>query len=137
MILYDEFYFDISASGEQAELKKFFDFLLSGELDDFFEFSPEYINIDESFYDEDPTFSLTISISNEDWGIEIDKLYTDEFLELICKAGRRIHLNGTLSDSDGNEYAFVSKENDSYYTNARLIHETEDEDEDEDEEYEE
>jgi hypothetical protein len=137
MILYDEFYFDISASGEQAELKKFFDFLLSGELDDFFEFSPEYINIDEGFYDEDPTLPLTISITNEDWGIEIDKLYTDEFLELICKAGRRIHLNGTLSDSDGNEYTFVSSENNSYYTNARLIHETEDEDEDEDEEYEE
>ena len=137
MILYDEFYFDISAAGLQADLKKFFNFLLSGELDDFFEFSPEYINIDESFENEDPKTYLTVSISNEDWGIEIDKLHTDEFLELICKAGRRVYLSGTLSDSDGNEYSFISDEDDSYYVNSRFIHDTDEDEEDKDEEDEE
>jgi len=51
MTLGDELYFEITLTGTRPELKKFISFLRSGELDDFFEFSTEYINYDDGFND--------------------------------------------------------------------------------------
>ena len=60
-------------------------------------------------------------ISNDDYGIEIDEFHTDEFLEVICKAGKRLYLKGQLYDADNEEYSFVSDTGDSYYINALLV----------------
>ena len=43
MILCEELYFEITVTGIKSELKKFISCLKSGELDDFFEFSSDYI----------------------------------------------------------------------------------------------
>ncbi len=140
MTLYDELYFEIRATGEKSEIKRFVSYLKSGELDEFFEFSSDYINYDDDFADADNSSEVTVIISNDDYGIEIDEFHTDEFLEILCKAGKRIYLKGQLFDADNEEYSFVSETGDSYYTNALLVknfNEDEDkpvEDDDEDDE---
>ena len=121
MTLYDELYFEITAIGPKSEVKNFVSYLKSGELDEFFEFSTDYINYDDDYESATPSQKVTVTISNDDWGIEIDEFHTDEFLEVLCKAGRRLYLKGNLFDVDDEEYSFVSEEGDAYYTNARLI----------------
>ncbi len=140
MILYDELYFEIRATGPKSEVKRFIDYLKSGELDDFFEFSEEYASFDDDYDTADTGAEVSVIVSNDDWGIEIDEFDTDEFLEVLCKAGRRLYLKGQLYDADTDEYSFVSEAGDSYYTNALLVqnfNEDEDkpvEDDEEDEE---
>ena len=141
MTLYDELYFEISAKGEKAEIKKLIRFLKSGELDDFFEDAEEYINLDDNYDSVSDTESTELVFSNDELGIEIDEFDTDEFLEVLCKAGRRLYLKGNLFDVDDEEYSFVSEKGDSYYTNALLVqnfnedddkpHEDDDDDSDE------
>jgi hypothetical protein len=41
MTLYDELYFEITATGPKSEIKNFVNYLKSGELDEFFEFSTD------------------------------------------------------------------------------------------------
>ena len=140
MTLYDELYFEIKAFGTKSEIKSFVSYLKSGELDEFFEFSSDYIDYDDNFATAGPEEEVSIVISNDDYGIEIDEFHTDEFLEVLCKAGKRLYLKGQLFDVDNEEYSFVSETGDSYYTNALLIqnfNEDEDrphEDDDEDDE---
>ena len=139
MTLYEELYFEIRATGAKSEIKNFISYLKSGELDEFFEFSDEYISYDDDYATALPSAEVTVIISNDDYGIEIDEFYTDEFLDVICKAGRRLYLKGQLYDADNEEYSFVSEAGNSYYVNALLINDfNEDEDkpveEDEDDE---
>lgn len=141
MTLYDELYFEIRATGTKSEVKQFINYLKSGELDEFFEFSSDYVSYDDDYASTADDKEVTVIISNDDWGIEIDEFHTDEFLEVICKAGKRLYLKGQLFDVDDEEYSFVSQAGDSYYTNALLAggfnedddkpHEDDDEDEDE------
>ncbi len=129
MTLYEELYFEIQATGTKSEVKKFISYLNSGELEDFFEFSSDYINYDDDFENAGPESEVTVIIANDDYGIEIDEFYTDEFLEVLCKAGKRIFLKGQLYDIDNEEYSFVSEAGNSYYTNALLVqHFNEDDD---------
>ena len=121
MTLYDELYFEITASGSKSEIKNFVNYLKSGELDEFFEFSADYINYDDDYATADPDQEVKIVISNDDYGIEIDEFHTDEFLEILCKAGKRLFLQGNLFDIDDEEYSFVSEAGDSYYINALLV----------------
>lgn len=121
MTLYDELYFEIRATGPKSEVKSFVSYLKSGELDDFFEFSADYIDYEDEYADAGADEEVSVVISNEDYGIEIDEFYTDEFLEVICKAGKRLYLKGQLFDSDNEEYSFISEAGDSYYLNARNI----------------
>ena len=121
MTLYDELYFEIRATGPKSEVKKFVSYLRSGELDEFFEFSSDYINYDDDYADAGDSTEVNVIISNDDYGIEIDEFDTDEFLEIICKAGRRLYLKGNLFDVDDEEYSFVSEVGNSYYTNALLV----------------
>ena len=119
MTLCEELYFDIRITGPKSELKKFVTFLKSGELDDFFEILPEYIDYDDNYATADATTEVSIIFSNDDYGLEIDELDTDEFLEVFCKAGKNLHMRGTLFDADEEEYEFISAIGDSYYVNAR------------------
>ena len=132
MTLYDELYFEINAKGTKKEIQEFVNFLKSGEIDEFFEFSLDYIDYCDEYADANPGDEVSIIISNDDYGIEIDTFYTDEFLEFLCKAGRRIYLKGNLYDADNEEYSFVSEVGNSYYTNALLARGL-DSDEDEEE----
>ena len=88
MTLCEELYFEITLTGAKSDLKKFISFLKSGELDDFFEFSSEYISYDDEFEEKGPDGETSIIISNDDWGIEIDEFDTDEFLEVFCRAAK-------------------------------------------------
>ena len=129
MTLCEELFFEIKLSGEKKELKKFISFLKSGELDEFFEFSSDYINYDDEYAEAGDSTEVEVIISNDDYGIEIDEFDTDEFLEIICKAGKRLYLKGQIFDADNDEYSFISDIGNSYYINALLVNDfNEDED---------
>ena len=121
MTLYEELYFEIRATGAKSEVRNFLNYLKSGELDEFFEFSADYISYDDDYAAADAGAEVTVIISNDDYGIEIDEFHTDEFLEILCKAGKRIYLKGQLYDADNEEYSFVSLKGDSYFLNAKNI----------------
>ena len=119
MTLCEELFFEITLSGEKAELKKFINFLKSGELDDFFEITSDYIDLDDDYLSASDEAEASFTFINDDMGIEIDELDTDEFLDVFCKAARKLDVQGRLYDVDDEEYAFTSAKGDSYYINAK------------------
>ncbi len=119
MILYEELFFEIEVSGQKAQLKKLINFLKSGELDDFFEFSADYISYDDEYAGADDSKETSITLSTDDYGIEIDEFDTNDFLEVFCKAAKELYVSGQLYDADDEEYAFVSEAGDSYFVNAK------------------
>ncbi len=127
MTLCDELYFDVTLSGAKSEIRKFAAFLRSGELDDFFEISTDYISYDDAYDEVDDDGICSMTFSNDDWGIEIEELDVDEFLDVFCRAARKLEVKGTLYDADDDEFSFVSYEGDSYYINARNIKDFNDE----------
>ena len=141
MTLCEELFFEIKLCGEKKELKKFIEFLKSGELDDFFEISGEYISYADEYHDADDSDESEMVFSNDDLGIEIDEFDTDEFLEVFCAAGKNLYISGQIYDCSDEEYAFTSEKGDSYYLNAKGAKKFNDEldaaaeDEENDEEY--
>ena len=136
MTLCEELYFEITLTGKKSDLKKFLSFLKSGELDEFFEFSTDYINYDDEYEAASPDKEVSVVLSNEDYGIEIDEFDTDEFLDVFCRAAKELDAYGHLYDIDDEEYKFKSDKGDSYYVNARriaLFNEDEDKPKDDDE----
>ncbi len=121
MILYEELYFEITLTGKKSDLKRFVSYIKSGELDDFFEVTNDYINYDDGFDTAGADEKSSIVLSNDDYGIEIDEFDTDEFLEIFCKAAKDLDVRGHLYDIDDEEYRFISEIGDSYYLNARNI----------------
>ena len=103
MTLCEELYFEITLSGTKSELKKFVSYLKSGELDDFFEVSSDYIHYDDEFDSTDNDKETSFIFSNDDYGIEIDEFDTDEFLEVFCKAAKPLDVEGRLFDVDDEE----------------------------------
>ena len=83
--------------------------------------SSDYINYDDGYAQADDSRETSIVFTNDDMGIEIDEIDTDEFLELFCKAGKSLDIEGRLYDSDDEEYAFVSSKGDSYYLNSKNV----------------
>ena len=121
MTLCEELYFEITLTGPKSELRKFVSFLKSGELDDFFEFEPEYLTYDDGFEAADASSESSIVLSNDDCGIEIDEFDTDEFLDTFCRAAKALDVTGTLYDIDDEEFCFASEAGDSYYVNSKKI----------------
>ena len=119
MILYEEIYFEITFCGEKSELKKLVKFLKSGELDDFFEISSDYICYGDEYRGADDGEESEITFTNDDFGIEVEEFDTDEFLEIICKAGKNLDISGHIYDVSDEEYSFTSEKGNSYYVNAR------------------
>lgn len=119
MTLYDELYFEITATGPKSEIKRLVSFLKSGEINDFFEFSSDYIIYDDDYATASADEEATVVISNDDFGIEIDEFHTDEFLEVFCKAAKNLDVYGSLFDNDDSEFHFTSAKGDSYYVNSR------------------
>lgn len=121
MTLCDEVYFEITLTGPKAEIKQFVSFLKSGELDEFFEITSDYIHYDDNYHDAADGDNTSLIFSNDDWGIEIEELEVDEFLDVFCRAAKRLDVRGQLYDADDEEYSFISSEGDSYYLNAKNI----------------
>ena len=121
MTLYDELYFEIRATGAKSEIKNFVNYLKSGELDEFFEFSSDYILYEDEYNDRSDSEETNIVFSNDDCGIEIDEFDTDEFLEVLCKAAKALDIRGQLYDYDEDEYSFISEAGLSYYINSKNI----------------
>ena len=119
MTLYEELYFDVTLRGPKSEIKKFVSFLRSGELDDFFEITSDYIIYDDSYSEADDSTDTEIIFTNDDYGVEIEEFDTDEFLEVFCKAAKKLDVYGSLFDSDDGEFQFTSAKDDSYYLNSR------------------
>ena len=119
MTLYEEIYFEITFTGEKAELKRMVKFLKSGELDDFFEIPSDYICYADEYADADDSQESEFTLTNDDLGIEVDEFDTDEFLEIICKAGRKLDISGHIYDVSDEEFSFTSERGNSYYVNAR------------------
>lgn len=127
MTLCEELFFEIKLCGEKKELKKFIEFLKSGELDDFFEVTSDNIDLDDDYLAAADDSEASFVFINDDLGIEIDELDTDEFLDVFCKAARKLDVQGRLYDVDDEEYSFVSARGDSYYINAKNINRFNDE----------
>ena len=121
MILCEELYFEITLTGIKSELKKFISCLKSGELDDFFEFSSDYISYDDEYADAGDGDETSIVITNDDLGIEIDELDTDEFLDVFCRAARSLDVSGHIYDIDDEEYRFISHIGNAGFINAKNI----------------
>ena len=121
MKLYDELYFEINLRGPKAELAKFVRFLKSGELDEFFEVTTDYIDYDDGYAEAADGEESSLLFTNDDYGIEIEELDVDEFLEVFCRAAKALDVRGTLYDVDDEEFSFVSAEGDSYYLNAKKV----------------
>ena len=121
MTLCEELYFEITLTGKKSDLKKFLSFLKSGELDEFFEFSTDYINYDDEYEAASPDKEVSVVLSNEDYGIEIDEFDTDEFLDVFCRAAKALDVSGTLYDINDEEYNFKSDAGNSYYIDKSKI----------------
>lgn len=118
MYLYDEIYFEISAWGEKSEIKKFARYLRSGALDEFLEVSPDFISYGDDFATEEDTAEVELYFSNDDLGIEVSKLETDDFLDVLCKESATIDLKGHLYDINDDEYSFFCPRGSISYSNA-------------------
>ena len=121
MTLCEELYFEITLTGAKTDLKKFISYLKSGELDDFFEFTSDYISYDDEYEGAGPDQETSVILSNDDYGIEIDTFDTDDFLEVFCRAAKNLEAVGQFYDIDDEEYSFVSEKGDSYYLNSKNI----------------
>jgi hypothetical protein len=127
MKLHEELYFEITVTGIKSELKKLVSFVNSGELDDFFEFSSDFIIYDDDFASTNDFGETSIVIANEDYGIEIDEFDPEDFLDVFCKAAKALDVQGNFYDIDDEEYRFVSPEGNISYVNAEDIDEFNDE----------
>ena len=121
MKLHEELYFEITAEGDKNELQKFISYITSGELDDYFEFTSDFIIYDDNFYSASVADAVSITLSNDDLGIEIEDFDPEEFLDMLCKGGKAISLWGHLYDIDDDEYRFNSPAGDPCYTNTAKI----------------
>ena len=117
MTLHEELYFEITVEGAIENVKKFVSYATSGELDEFFEITGDYVA-----YDDDSTPESTrATISNDDIGIEIDSLRIEEFLDALCSGGRQVLIYGHIYDIDDEEYRFISHIGNAGFINAKNI----------------
>ena len=118
MKLYEELYFEITVEGVKSDVAKFIDYVKSGELDDFFEFSSEYIVYDDNYAISSETAQVSVSLSNDNYGIEIDSFDPEEFLDALCSGGKNVTIHGNVFDIDDEEYRFISNAGSTSYVNT-------------------
>ena len=110
-------YFEINVEGDPNDVKKFLDFVLSGELGDFFEFTDDFIIKNDDF-SEGSLSKASYTLANDDYGIEIESLNPEDFLDVLCSGAKNVYLHGHVYDIDDEEYAFVSEIGSSSYINS-------------------
>ena len=118
MRLHDEIYFEITVEGIRADVKRFESFVTSGELDDFFEITSDYIIYSDNFNTAPEFEKVSITIANDDIGISIDSFNPEDFLDVLCSAGKNVLIHGNIFDIDDEEYRFVSHTGNTSYVNA-------------------
>ena len=119
MILYDEVYFDVTLSGAKADLKKFAKYIKGGALEDVFEGAYEFISYDDAFSDANDEDECEMFFSNDDIGLEVSKLNTEDFLEIFCKETANIDVAGHIYDINDDEYIFKSPKGSINFSNGR------------------
>ena len=118
MRLHEELYFSFTVEGTAQNVKRFVSFLLSGDLDDFFEITDDNIIYSDNYSFASNAEPVSVTVSNDDYGIEIDSFNPEEFLDVLCAAGKELHIHGNLFDIDDEEYMFTSPIGSNSYTNA-------------------
>ena len=118
MRLHEELYFSFTIEGTAQNVKKFVSFLLSGDLDEFFEITEDNVIYSDNYRFTSAGETVSVTVSNDDYGIEIDSFNPEEFLDVLCAAGRELHIYGNLFDIDDEEYMFTSAIGSNSYTNA-------------------
>ncbi|MBQ7363071.1 MAG: hypothetical protein IJW48_01330 [Clostridia bacterium] len=121
MTFCDEIYFEITLTGTKAEIKKIASFLRSGELDDFFPISSDYINFDDGYDEAGDGDKTSLVFTDDDCGVEIDEFDSDEFLDVFCRAAKNLDVEGRFYDVDDEEFSFISALGDTYYVNSKKI----------------
>ena len=121
MKLHEELYFEITVEGAKSDVVKFIDYVKSGELDDFFEFSSEYIVYDDNYAISSDIGQVSVSLSNDNYGIEIDSFDPEEFLDALCSGGKNVTIHGNVFDIDDEEYRFISNMGETSYVNTDKI----------------
>ena len=119
MTFYEELNFEITVKGQKSDIKRLISALKAGELDDYFDFSEEYIMLDDSYDDAEDGDDTEIILTTDDCGIEIDEVEVEDLLETFCKISKSLDVFGYLYDVDEEEFAFSSEKGDSYYINSR------------------
>ncbi len=118
MKLHEELYFEITAEGDRESIDKFAAFITSGELDDFFEFTEDYIIYSDNYNTASFAEKITMTLANDDYGIEIDSFDPEDFLDALCRGGKNLLIHGNLYDIDNDEYRFISHMGDTSYENS-------------------
>ena len=121
MKLHEELYFEITVEGAKSDVVKFIDYVKSGELDDFFDFSSQYIVYDDNYAISSDIGQVSVSLSNDDYGIEIDSFDPEEFLDALCSAGKMVTIHGNVFDIYDEEYRFISNMGETSYVNTDKI----------------
>ena len=119
MILSEEIYFEITLSGNKADVKKFIKFVKGEGLEDFVESAWEFINYNDDYTEIDDTSPTEIVFSNDDCGIEVSEFDTEEFLDVFCSAAKALFVSGHIYDINDDEYCFTSEAGSSDFINAR------------------
>ena len=127
MILHDEIYFEITLEGNRADLEKFASYALSGVFDDFFEVSEDYVIYDDNHSTANESEKLNMVFTNDDYGIELNRLDPEEFIEILCRGAKELYVSGCVYDIEDEEYRFVSHEGDSGFVNAKHLNKFNDE----------
>ena len=121
MKLHEELYFEITVEGAKSDVVKFIDYVKSGELDDFFDFSSQYIVYDDNYAISSDIGQVSVSLSNDNYGIEIDSFDPEEFLDALCSGGKMVTIHGNIFDIYDEEYRFISNAGESSYINTDKI----------------
>lgn len=121
MILYEEIYFEINAKGPKSQIKKLAKFLLSGDFDDFFEISSDFISYADEFAAAADDEETEMTFTNDDIGVEVDEFDPEEFLDTFCHAAKELELVGHIYDINDEEYNFVSEAGCADFTNSRSV----------------
>ena len=121
MKLHEELYFEITVEGAKSDVVKFIDYVKSGELDDFFDFSSQYIVYDDNYAISSDIGQVSVSLSNDNYGIEIDSFDPEEFLDALCSGGKMVTIHGNVFDIYDEEYRFISNAGESSYVNTDKI----------------
>ena len=120
MKLHEELYFEITLSGKKSELSRFVSFLNSGELDEFFEISSDYVIYDDGYAVAGPYEESEISVVNDEYGIELSDFDPEDFLSVFCKAAKNLEVSGYFYDIDDEEFRFSSPMGDPCFTDGEL-----------------
>lgn len=120
MRLHEELYFEITAEGTKQELDRFVSYVTSGVLDDYIEFTDDYVIYSDN-YNDNTGEEVSITLANDDYGIEIDTVNPEEIIDIICRGGKNLYIHGHIFDIDDEDYAFISHAGDAAFVNCENI----------------